>query len=366
MPRRKSNMELLRIFSMYLIVVYHCAFHSGFPHPNEAGLTPNLLTVKIFWFFGELGVNLFALTTGYFQSKGRFRWGKLILLAAQVLFYSLLTNGIGVLVGAVNFRGVTMRLSVFFPVVFGAYWFATAYAIVYLLSPYFNRLIEALDGKSFRNLMATLLIAYCVIPTLFGIFRNTTENWLYFNRMIWLFIAYFVGAYIRRYSSPLLKSMKCALIPALATFALMTLSIPVIHAFNGIFHKSREVAYFWFPNTAPMVLLSVSLFCVFLQLDIAYTPWINCIASTTFGIYLFHDNNALRSWTWKTLFRFPEKLDAPTLIPQILAVCAGIFLTGMVIDFVRQALERVTLRKWLSSERFLRFEARFDVNNMEK
>lgn len=366
MPRRKSNMELLRIFGIYLIVVFHCAFHSGFPDPNDAGLTPNMLTVKIFWFFGELGVNLFALTTGYFQSKGRFKWAKLILLLAQVLFYSLLTNGIGVLAGAVDLRGVKMRLSVFVPVISGAYWFATAYVIVYLLSPYFNRLIEALDRNSLRNLLTTLLILYSAMPTLFGIFRNATENLLYYNRMIWLIILYFAGAYIRRYSFPLLKSMKRALVCALATFALMTLSIPVIYAFNGVFRMSKEVAYFWFPNTVLMVLLSVSVFCAFLQLDIPHTPWINRVASATFGVYLLHDSAALREWIWRTLLRFPEKLDSPTLIPQILATCACIFLICMIIDFARQALERVTLRKWLSSERFLRLETRFDVNVTEK
>ena len=366
MPQRKSNMELLRIFAMCLIVLFHCAYHSGFPSPNDVGLTPNMLTVKIFYFFGELGVNLFALTTGYFQSKGRFKWEKLILLSAQVLFYSLLTNGINVLIGVLDFRGVAMRVGIFFPVIFTDYWFATAYVIVYLFSPYFNRLIEELDRKSFRNLLVTFFILYSAIPTFFGVLRGNTENWLYYNRAIWLAILYFTGAYIRRYSFPTLKSMKHALIPALATFALMTLSIPVIHALNGAFHKSREVAYFLFPNTAPMVLLSVGVFCAFLQLDIPYTPWINRVASTTFGIYLLHDSNVLRLWIWKTLLRFSEKINSPTLIPEILLACAVIFLAGMVVDFARQALERVTLKKWLSSERFQRLEARFDVNNTEK
>lgn len=336
--------------------------------PPSTNLTYNILTVKVFWFFGELGVNLFALTTGYFQSKGRFKWGKLILLIAQVFSYSMLTNGFCALTGGLNFSGPASCLSVFFPIIFGNYWFATAYVITYLLSPYLNRLIEALDRTSFRNMLVTLSVLYILIPTCFGIFRNSTESWLYYNRLIWLIIAYFAGAYIRRYPFPSLKSMKCALIPALAAFALMTLSIPVFHALNVIFvayGQPREIAYFWFPNTALMVLLSVSVFCVFLQLDIPYTPWINRIASTTFGIYLLH-TGLWTNWLWETCFAMAQKIDSPTLIPQILALCAGIFLAGMVVDFARQALERVTLKKWLSSERFLRFEKRFDVNITEK
>lgn len=65
MNLRKSNMELLRIISIFLIIVFHCAFKSGFNF--ELGFHVNKLIVKTCWMFGELGVNLFQLISGYFM-----------------------------------------------------------------------------------------------------------------------------------------------------------------------------------------------------------------------------------------------------------------------------------------------------------
>ncbi|MBR4544561.1 MAG: acyltransferase family protein [Oscillibacter sp.] len=362
MPKRQSNMELLRIVSMYLIIVFHAAFHSGFLlYPPPTYLTYNILTVRIFWFFGEWGVNLFVLISGYFQVNGHFKWKKLFLLLAQVLFYSLLGNLAAFYTGAVQFSGfaVVLKRSAF-PIIRSQYWFATAYVIIYLLSPYMNLLIKSMDEKTFRRLLFTLLSLYCVIPTFWGLIIGNTESSLYYSRLIWFFIIYFIGAYIRLYPLPS-RFMKYPLLCALGTFAFMVSSIFVIYALNRALGSTQEIAYFWPPNTIPMLILSVSTFYAFLQLNIPYVSWINCVASTTFGIYLFHDG-ILRQWIWKTLCRFTERVDSPVLIPQILAVCAGIFFVGMTIDFARQAIERVTLKKWLSSEHFLRFETRFDVN----
>ena len=75
MAERKSNMELLRIFSMILIITFHYAYKGGFDFGTELGA--NMLLIKTCWMFGELGVNLFILTTGYFMVEGKFKWKKL-------------------------------------------------------------------------------------------------------------------------------------------------------------------------------------------------------------------------------------------------------------------------------------------------
>lgn len=312
-----------------------------------------MLAVRIFWFFGELGVNLFMLITGYFQVNSRFKWEKAVALSAQMLFYNALVGCIGALIGTVRFS---------------SYWFFRAYIVIYLLSPYANLLIRNMNEKTFRRFLLALLALYSVAPTILGIANGDPEDemWFFYNRMVWLFIIYFVGAYIRLHSLALLQSMKCALTCTLGAFSLMSLSIIAIYALDKALGISFEVAYFWPPNTVPMFILSVSVFCVFLQLNVPYAPWINRVASTTFGIYLFHTGGIMQQWLWETLLRFPEKSDSPTLIPQMLAACACIFLIGMLIDFARQALERVTLKPLLSSAWFQRLETRFDMNVMEK
>ena len=166
-------MELLRIFSMYLIIVFHCAYHSNFPTPPPStDVTYNALAVKIFWLFGEWGVNLFVLTSGYFQVKGSFKWNKLALLLGQTLFYSLITMLIGRFVGAEEAMGLENLLRSLTPVLSRQYWFCTAYVALYLVSPYLNLLITTMEKKSFQYFLGVLLCLYSIIPTIFGVITH--------------------------------------------------------------------------------------------------------------------------------------------------------------------------------------------------
>lgn len=64
MQSRKSNMELLRVFSILMIIIFHCAYKSGFNF--SLGFSVNQFLIKSFWMLGELEVNLFMLISGYF------------------------------------------------------------------------------------------------------------------------------------------------------------------------------------------------------------------------------------------------------------------------------------------------------------
>ncbi len=118
------------------------------------------------------------------------------------------------------------------------------------------------------------------------------------------------------------------------------LSILFIDRFHIFFEKlgTTEPAYFWPPNTIPMVCLSVGLFVLFLRMEIPYSPAINAAASTTLGIYLLHDGH-LRGWLWRSVFRCAEHQNSPFLVFRILGAAAVIFAAGTVIDLARQRLE---------------------------
>lgn len=224
MEQRKSNMELLRIMGIVMIAVFHCAYKSGFDFPP--GFSVNKLAVKCFWMLGELGVNLFMLISGYFMVNGRFKWKKLIRLLAEAQFYWWLTLLIGSRVGACTPpQGIRGLFLAFFPVTLNRCgWFLTVYVLIYLLSPYLNLLIRAMDEKTYGKFLLTVLGLFCVIPTFFGFFFNATETMLYYNRFIWLIIMYFLGAYIYIY---ICKTTKIrTFLPKLTAFACRRLPPP--------------------------------------------------------------------------------------------------------------------------------------------
>lgn len=78
---RNASIELLRIFSMFAIVIHHYAYHGTFNwtayNPNVAGA----LKINIFLhFFGKLGVVIFVMIGAYFLcEKSLIFIGRLIL-----------------------------------------------------------------------------------------------------------------------------------------------------------------------------------------------------------------------------------------------------------------------------------------------
>lgn len=85
---RDSSFELLRIFSMLLIVMHHYSVHGGFDFMIPFNL--NLYFVQCLDMGGKLGVNLFVLISGYFLCRSEFRLKRIIKLELEVIFYSLI------------------------------------------------------------------------------------------------------------------------------------------------------------------------------------------------------------------------------------------------------------------------------------
>ena len=79
--QRKSNMELLRIISMFMILLLHANFYT-FKAPTDIGVQSFLRIAT--QSATIIGVNLFVLITGYFGTS--FKLTKIFGLIFQVLF----------------------------------------------------------------------------------------------------------------------------------------------------------------------------------------------------------------------------------------------------------------------------------------
>ena len=144
--KRNSNIELLRIIAMFLIVWHHW----GYINSEALGdiLTYNSSVIKLSYFLGKMGVNIFFLITGYYLCKGKFNKKKLISVVATTEFYGLIV----VIISCINpnikiGEGFIFKL----PLISSMFWFATDYIIIYILSPYLNILIKNLPKEKFKK-----------------------------------------------------------------------------------------------------------------------------------------------------------------------------------------------------------------------
>ncbi|EOU1923475.1 hypothetical protein DMN38_09310, partial [Clostridium perfringens] len=89
--KRESNFELLRIISMFMIVVLHVLNHGGI-YKSTNIYSNDFIIVNLIESLSIVGVNCFVLISGYFGINSRFSFRKCMKIYIQVIFYSIIIN----------------------------------------------------------------------------------------------------------------------------------------------------------------------------------------------------------------------------------------------------------------------------------
>lgn len=155
--KRCSNFELLRIFSILLVLSMHC-YAMG--KSNSMSL-PNCYLGHLINAIGNTGVSCFVLISGYFGI--RFKLERFLQLI-------LLTTVYTVLVTAVN-RGFVLNMDFLKSLlVIPLYnnWFISCYLLLMVLSTFLNPFAEHLNRKNYGRMLLIGLIFLSIIPTLFN------------------------------------------------------------------------------------------------------------------------------------------------------------------------------------------------------
>lgn len=195
--QRRTNIELLRIVSMLMIITLHFIGHGGV---NDSYTTPGIMCVAVSILKGicMVAVNCFVLISGYFGVKSSFSWKKVLKLEAQIWTYSVVIFSILAITGAVKF-GLKDIVCAVFPVSTNMDGFSTGYLIMYILSPYLNKIVNACSKKELKRLLILLASFFVVLPEMFAFLGTTIEFGGPYG-VVWFWVLYLTGAYIRLYS----------------------------------------------------------------------------------------------------------------------------------------------------------------------
>lgn len=292
---RASKFEILRIFSIFVIIIFHSIYNLDQTRVSEN----SRFLYDFFYYFGELGVNCFILISGYFFAQTRFSWKKVCLLCLEVEFYVILSKMI-LVIGGVNQWGDWSIIDYFFPILRPKYWFATVYIFIYLISPFLQKMIDSLERTEYRRLLAISIFIWSVFPTIYCAVlpdKNDVESMVYYNRYLWLIVVYLIGAYINRFGYRFLNDLKKSLFSAVLFLFLIIAYIFVVE--KGFYPISGKApTLFWTPNSVLELGLSISVFASFYYINLI-KPYrvVNYIASCSFGIYLLHDG-AAKQYIW--------------------------------------------------------------------
>lgn len=327
---RDSSFELLRIFSMLLIVMHHYSVHGGFDFMIPFNL--NLYFVQCLDMGGKLGVNLFVLISGYFLCKSEFRLKRIIKLELEVIFYSLI---IGLLFfffmpERESLKDLLKELS---PLRSGSYWFYSTYFVLVLFCPFINKIISLLEKEVLKKLLLCIFILWVLIPILPKVHALELSN------LSWFIFLYLCAAYIRFYQDDFRMCNKTCISLGLGIYVLVLLSVLCFDLLGFIDKRFQgKFDYFLPMNSILIFTSSIMLFLGFSKINIGRKRVINILSSATFGIYLIHDNHLVRPFLWRDFFKNAEFIDSNRIfLHAFLAICL-VYISCTVIDLFRQYL----------------------------
>jgi hypothetical protein len=340
---RESNFELLRILFMFMVVGHHFRVYGGFEN-LDGKLFFNRAILFLLGSGGKIGVNGFVLLSGYFlcTSKKMLQARRLLSVYLPIFSFSAVVFFAMVAAGKASVTLNTLR-EYLLPLSSDLYWFATAYFILCLLSPFLNLLIRAMDQTTHRRLLWIGFLVYSLLPTLLKVDYPLSD-------MPWFFFLYLLAAYIRLYPAKWMDRRWLAFAMAVGGY-LITASYRLLwetlHAKTlAMRFVNREMTSKQY--AVPVLACALGCFLLFRTLHIKHNKTINWIASATFGVYLFHEHRLLRPLLWQQWFDSRPWFTQPAqlLLHGLFAILA-VFLLGVLADIVRQWLIEKPVNRWV-------------------
>ena len=337
--KRNANMELLRLLSMFMVVMLHAVGKSNLLRDSGSGLGANNIIAWVFEAMSLCAVNVFILISGYFLIDSKFKLGRLVELLAEMIFYSLGAFLVCMLLGV----DIHEEINVYFllhtvlPMHMDLYWFLTAYVFVYIMLPIIQAGVKNIPQKHFRIALNLLLILECGFKSCLPF--KLEEDKMGYN-LIWFLTVFLIGAYIKMYGLRFLnkpyKGWICYGLQVLLIL-LETGTIYRVYVKYGHLESLLKVATDY--NHLFVILAAVGLFAAFLSakpMNEKVGRVVCMLSPMALGVYLYHENLSLR-YNWQKWLGIYESLDRPTpqFVGRLLLAVVIIFVCGLAIDFVR-------------------------------
>lgn len=286
---RQTNIELLRIFSMLMVLVIHYNVGTNGQTTHEMVMSEPLKFVGIASLksLSFICVNCFIIISGYFG----IRWKRKSLCnyLFQIAFWGGMIHIIAVGLGMANFSIKHLADNMLLFLVYGN-WFFVSYLALYMLAPIMNAYIEKVETRQ----LGWMVLAFYSFQTLFGwIFKNCIEfsQGLTFVSFMGL---YLLGAYLKRSD---LKCFGWKSSRDLAMYAGVGAICVIISMISNYIGFEKDIYSYISPL---QILQTIYLFLFFKKIHVRskYDKSILFFSTSAFAALLMH------SWDGVQVYRF--------------------------------------------------------------
>lgn len=323
---RSSNIELLRILSMFMVLVLHANFLGiGAPTTQDCLTAPgNAFLRFLVESLSIVAIDVFVLISGWFGIKPSLK--KFFALVFQILFFTIsilivfcILKGPGVISPK-----VVLRL---FMVTKG-YWFIKSYLCLYILSPVLNYFAE----KAPQNTFKLVLIGFFAFQTIYGWTDSAPEFFFGYSTLSFIGL-YLLARYLRLYPVQLLSNRRLCLITYFAVSLIIAFAIWVLTRMD--FHTDFALPILYSYINPLIILSSLALLFAFINTEIPYSKTINWIAISAFAVFMIHTNEFImgpyRSAVWYLYSSYPVVLRSLL----ILLFLSLVFISCVILDKIR-------------------------------
>lgn len=363
LKKRNSTIELVRIICMLLLVAHHCAIHGGAYAMQDC---TNHRLALFFLPVGKICFDCFVAISAWYMVDTKFRSIRFVKMWLQVLFYNVVFMACTAVLGTGYAESIGLRhwVGAFFPITGNSHGFAAAYLAYCLLIPFLQFVVEQLNQTRAKLLIA-LLFCVQVFSSILGEFTG------YFQPLpseVLLFVLFYFTAFYLKHWHLEIQQNKPLLFLFVAGVWLIHYRAWITQFTNPGSVSQHIINLCSSESSLPNIIAGFALFLLVKDVKMPYIPWINRIATTTFGILLFHDHNYFRPVIWHRFVKAETWYYVPTVrfIAYYAAAVCGVFFAGMLIDFARQSLEVNVLRSRLTTSVCEKLNGIFQVKENEK
>lgn len=319
---RNYGIDLLRMISMFFIVILHALTHGGVVEAavDNFNYYPITLLLTIVW----TGVDIFAVISGFVgvNHKSDHRISEFIFLWLRVAFYS---GGIALILGLLGTEEMSPGSIVKWlaPISNGSYWYFTSYLFVFLLSPAINQYVNDCNAnKATIGLLVGLFLLY-LSHTITGIFSPALLLYLYF-------IGCVIGKY--RFHEKICDKTLWRILIVLILFTWVW----------KLLMGSRAIANLWLRYDSPTIIGAATCFVmIFAKIKIKHYKALSFAVPSVFSVYLLNDHQLIRKLFISNRFAPYVAFNPVVLFGIILGFSALFFMSAIGVDIVRRRVEKV-------------------------
>lgn len=315
---RQSNLELLRILSMFGVLTSHSLTAMYDLHTANFSL-PNEIRVYIMN-ASVLAVNCFVLISGYFQIKQS--WRGFVKLLSPCFFYVLFFSLIAFFMGKMNIKEMVIRS--IFPLTETNMWFLITYFGLFLLSPLLNTAFNAQD----KIQRIITLICLLFIDVYLGYMHQSKEITIDGYHLIHFVVIYYLGSFVKSIN---LKISNLRLL--WGGYFFLVLLMTMFHMIKMVF-SPIAIVYSMRYNSPSVKFVSLFLFILFTQLNIK-SKKINWIASSVLAVYIISEQLVINRFYYGGLCYIQQNYSEWTVIVVIPCIMVLFYLSCIFIDKMR-------------------------------